>query len=103
MHLYSNVPGDHMCGKAEFAIRRPAYFLLTCGHPPSLPTEADILFLLEETVRGWRTWSKACALPSFAPDHVLRSALCLELHICVGTGVIGPLLDVRDGRVRAGI
>ncbi|HEX3483301.1 MAG TPA: trehalase-like domain-containing protein, partial [Kofleriaceae bacterium] len=54
MHLYSNVPGDQICGKAEIAIRRPAYFLLAYGHRPSPPTEADILVLLEETVRGWR-------------------------------------------------
>jgi GH15 family glucan-1,4-alpha-glucosidase len=88
MHLYSNVPGDHICGKAEIAIRRPAYFLLTYGRRPSPPTEADILFLLDETVRGWRMWSKTCALPSFAPDYVLRSALCLKLHAYVGTGAI---------------
>ncbi len=88
MHLYSNVPGDHICGKAEIAIRRPAYFMLTYGHRPSPPTEADILLLLEETVRGWRMWSKTCALPSFAPDFVLRSALCLKLHAYVDTGAI---------------
>ena len=88
LHLYSNVPGDHICGKVEIAIRRPAYFQLTYGHRPSPPTEADILFLLEETVRGWRMWSKTCALPSFAPDFVLRSALCLKLHAYVDTGAI---------------
>jgi GH15 family glucan-1,4-alpha-glucosidase len=88
MHLYSNVPGDVICSKAEVAIRRPAYFMLTYGHRPSPPTEADILLLLEETVRGWRMWSKTCALPSFAPDYVLRSALCLKLHAYVDTGAI---------------
>ncbi|HEX3762923.1 MAG TPA: glycoside hydrolase family 15 protein [Kofleriaceae bacterium] len=88
MHLYSNVPGDQICGKAEVAVRRPLYFMLTYGHRPGPPTEADILLLLEETVRGWRMWSKTCALPSFAPDYVLRSALCLKLHAYVDTGAI---------------
>jgi GH15 family glucan-1,4-alpha-glucosidase len=88
MHLYSNVPGDHLCGKAEIAVRHPLYFVLTYGHRPRPPTEAEVMLLLEETVRGWRLWSKTCALPSFAPDHVLRSALCLKLHAYVDTGAI---------------
>jgi GH15 family glucan-1,4-alpha-glucosidase len=88
MHLYSNVPGDHICGKTEIAVRHSLYFLLTYGHRPHPPTEADIRLLLDETVRGWRLWSKTCALPSFAPEHVLRSALCLKLHAYVDTGAI---------------
>jgi len=88
MHLYSNVAGDHICGKTEIAVRHPLYFVLSYGHRPGPPTEADIMLLLEETVRGWRMWSKTCALPSFAADHVLRSALCLKLHAYVDTGAI---------------
>jgi GH15 family glucan-1,4-alpha-glucosidase len=88
MHLYSNVPGDHICGRAEIAVRHPLYFLLAYGHRPSPPTEAEVRLLLDETVRGWRLWSKTCALPSFAADHVLRSALCLKLHAYVDTGAI---------------
>ncbi len=88
MYLYSNVSGDHICGKHEIAVRHPLYFLLAYGHRPNPPTEADIRHLLDETVRGWRLWSKTCALPSFAADHVLRSALCLKLHAYAGTGAI---------------
>jgi GH15 family glucan-1,4-alpha-glucosidase len=88
MHLYSNVPGDQICGRIEIAVRRPLYFMLTYGHRLSPPTAADIDLLLDETVRGWRMWSKTCALPSFASDHVLRSALCLKLHAYVDTGAI---------------
>jgi alpha,alpha-trehalase len=88
MHLHTNVPGDHVCGKTEIAVRHPLYFMLTYGHRPAPPTEADIGLMLEETVRGWRMWSKTCALPSFAADHVLRSALCLKLHAYVDTGAI---------------
>jgi hypothetical protein len=103
MHLYSNVPGDHICGKAEIAVRHPLSFALSYGHRPSPPTEADITLLLEETVRGWRMGSKTCALRSFAADHVLRSALRLELHVGLihAAMTIGALLDTRDGRVRA--
>ena len=88
LHLYTNVPGDHICGKAEIALRHPLYFRLSYGHRPGPPTEADLMLQLEETVRGWRMWSKTCALPSFAADHVLRSALCLKLHAYVDTGAI---------------
>jgi GH15 family glucan-1,4-alpha-glucosidase len=88
MHLYSNVPGDHICSKTEIAVRHPLYFVLTYGPRPSSPTEADVRHQLEETIRGWRMWSKTCALPSFAADHVLRSALCIKLHAYVDTGAI---------------
>jgi GH15 family glucan-1,4-alpha-glucosidase len=88
MHLYSNVPGDHICSKTEIPVRHPLYFVLTYGPRLAPPTEADVHHLLEETVRGWRMWSKTCALPSFAADHVLRSALCLKLHAYVDTGAI---------------
>jgi GH15 family glucan-1,4-alpha-glucosidase len=44
--------------------------------------------MLEMTVAGWRAWAKTCALPRFAPAAVLRSALCLKLHIYEDTGAI---------------
>ena len=43
---------------------------------------------LELTTEGWRAWAKTCALPSFEPAAVLRSALCLKLHACHDTGAI---------------
>ncbi|HEX8031420.1 MAG TPA: glycoside hydrolase family 15 protein, partial [Vicinamibacterales bacterium] len=43
---------------------------------------------LEQTIRGWRTWAKTTHLPSFAPESVLRSALCLKLHAFTDTGAI---------------
>jgi alpha,alpha-trehalase len=43
---------------------------------------------LQQTVRAWRAWAKTCALPSFAPDAVLRSALCLKLHAYSDSGAI---------------
>ena len=43
---------------------------------------------LEQTIRGWRVWAKTTNLPSFAPEAVLRSALCLKLHAFNDTGAI---------------
>ena len=88
LHLYANVPGDYIIGHTEFALRHPLYFLLAFGQRHNPPTEADVNYLYEETVRGWRLWAKTCALPSFAADHVLRSALCLKLHAYTETGAI---------------
>ncbi len=69
------------------SIRGPAYFMLSYGDRAP-PTPADMEHLLSETVLGWRLWAKSCALPSFAPEHVLRSALCLKLHAYQPTGAI---------------
>jgi GH15 family glucan-1,4-alpha-glucosidase len=46
--------------------------------------EDDLL----RTVAGWRAWAKTCALPTFASTAVLRSALCLKLHVSEDTGAI---------------
>ncbi|HEX3474591.1 MAG TPA: glycoside hydrolase family 15 protein [Kofleriaceae bacterium] len=88
LHLYTNVAGDRICTPAEVSVREPLYFVLSCGHRRGAPTVAAIAHVLEETVRAWRLWAMTCALPSFAPTHVLRSALCLKLHTYVDTGAI---------------
>ena len=88
LHLYSNVPGDQIVGRIEVPVRHPLYFMLSYGNRRDAPLLADIHYLLDETVRGWRMWAKTCALPSFAPSHVLRSALCLKLHAYHDTGAI---------------
>jgi GH15 family glucan-1,4-alpha-glucosidase len=88
LHLYTNVPGDKIVERIEIALREPLYFVLTYGHRDHPPSIADVHYLLEETILGWRLWAKTCSLPSFAPDHVLRSALCLKLHAYIDTGAI---------------
>jgi GH15 family glucan-1,4-alpha-glucosidase len=87
LHLYSNVPGDHICERLEIALRHPIYFALAYGNR-AVPNASDIQYMLEETLLGWRTWARTCALPSFQPELVLRSALCLKLHAYVDTGAI---------------
>jgi GH15 family glucan-1,4-alpha-glucosidase len=88
VQLHSNMAGDQICERVEVTLRHPLYFVLSYGNRPGVPTLADVDFALEETVLGWRMWAKTCALPSFAPEHVLRSALCLKLHAYVDTGAI---------------
>ena len=70
-------------------IDRPIFFSLSAGKPPDSRLERrPPRPLLEQTIRGWRAWAKTCALPSFAPESVLRSALCLKLHAFNDTGAI---------------
>jgi GH15 family glucan-1,4-alpha-glucosidase len=88
LHLYSNVPGDQICGRLEVAVRGPLYFVLAYGNRASPPNLNDVNHMLDETTRAWRMWAKTCSLPSFAAEHVLRSALCLKLHAYQDTGAI---------------
>ena len=51
-------------------------------------TLARVTQELQLTTDGWDRWSKACGLPLFQPEMVLRSALCLKLHAFADTGAI---------------
>jgi GH15 family glucan-1,4-alpha-glucosidase len=88
LHLTSNVPVPYILDKREFVLNRPMYFVLSYGMRDEIPTLAAVNNSLELTVAGWRAWAKTCALPTFAPHEVLRSALCLKLHIYHDTGAI---------------
>ena len=88
LHLTSNVPIPYILDKREFVLNRPMYFVLSYGMRDEIPTLASVNHSLELTVAGWRAWTKTCALPTFAPYEVLRSALCLKLHIYHDTGAI---------------
>ena len=88
LSLFANVPGEQIVGGLEIALRHPLYFTLSHGSRKVPPLESEYTFMLEETVRMWRIWAKTCALPSFAPAEVLRSALCMKLHCYADTGAI---------------
>jgi GH15 family glucan-1,4-alpha-glucosidase len=88
LHLYSNVPTPYLLARRPFVLEEPAYFVLRYGVREAPPTLAGVIRLLELTVAGWRAWSRTCALPGFADDMVLRSALCLKLHADHDTGAI---------------
>ncbi len=88
LHLATNVPAPYVQDGTAIRIDRPTFFALSAGKPPGVASGPEAENALEQTIRGWRAWAKTTALPSFAPDSVLRSALCLKLHAFIDTGAI---------------
>lgn len=86
--LFSNLPLSFITGRHEITLREPLYFVLSCGGRGATPHESEVAQSLADTIAGWRYWAKTCALPTFAADKVLRSALCLKLHAYLDTGAI---------------
>jgi GH15 family glucan-1,4-alpha-glucosidase len=88
IHLATNCPAAYVMNRIPFVLHEPLYFVMSWGPPLEPPNLATVRHDLEATIAGWRIWSKTCALPSFAPSAVLRSALCLKLHASHDTGAI---------------
>lgn len=88
LRLFSSMPLSFIMNRHEITLRRPLHFVLSCGARHTAPRESEVAQTLEDTILGWRRWAKTCALPSFAPGAVLRSALCLKLHGYLDTGAI---------------
>jgi GH15 family glucan-1,4-alpha-glucosidase len=88
LYVASNVPAPYLQDGAAIRIDRPTFFALSSGKPPSIASAPEAETCLEQTIRAWRTWVKTTALPSFAAESVLRSALCLKLHAFSDTGAI---------------
>jgi GH15 family glucan-1,4-alpha-glucosidase len=88
LYLSTNVAAPYVLDGNAIRIDRPTFFSLSAGKPPTILSAPDAENALEQTIRGWRVWAKTCALPSFAPEAVLRSALCLKLHAFNDTGAI---------------
>jgi len=88
MSLQTSLPLSYVTRKQLFVLDRPQWFVLSWGPPERDWSHGTIQHLLEATIAGWRAWAKTCALPDFAPELVLRSALCLKLHIAEDTGAI---------------
>jgi len=86
--LQTNLPIPYVLGKREFALTRPTWFSVRYGATTERRETAGILRDLDLTIAGWRAWARTCALPSFVPEHVLRSALTLKLHAYHDTGAI---------------
>ncbi|HLG18825.1 MAG TPA: glycoside hydrolase family 15 protein [Bdellovibrionota bacterium] len=87
-YLHTNAPVTYVRNRQPFQLSEPTYFVLAYGAPSSINSSAAVQQLLDLTIATWRTWVKTCALPSFAAETVLRSALCLKLHIFEDTGAI---------------
>lgn len=88
LYLGTNVPALYAQNGQPFRLDHARYFALSHGRPTEVDSIAAARSALDQTVRGWQAWAKTCALPSFAPGAVLRSALCLKLHASVDTGAI---------------
>jgi GH15 family glucan-1,4-alpha-glucosidase len=88
LFLRSNIPSDYIESGFPFRVDRALYFVLSSGRPTEVDSTASVDRALELTTAGWRQWAKSCALPTFAADAVLRSALCLKLHAFSDTGAI---------------
>jgi GH15 family glucan-1,4-alpha-glucosidase len=88
LFLRSNVPSSYLLNRSEVRVDHPRYFVLSYGKPAQTESAVGVQRTLQKTIDGWRVWSKTCALPSFVPEEVLRSALCLKLHAFTDTGAI---------------
>jgi GH15 family glucan-1,4-alpha-glucosidase len=88
MHLSSNLPISYLREPRPFVLDGEHFFVLSWGPPEDRWTLDRVHRELELTIAGWRVWAKTCALPSFAAESVLRSALCLKLHVFEDTGAI---------------
>ncbi len=88
LFLHTNLPATVLCGGRPFKVDRPYFFALGAGRPPDVHDVPSMERALELTIAGWDGWSKSCALPTFRPEVVLRSALCLKLHQYRDTGAI---------------
>jgi GH15 family glucan-1,4-alpha-glucosidase len=88
LYLAANAQLPYILDGSPIRIDRPTFFSLSAGRPPSIDSGPAMETSLEQTIRAWRQWAKTVALPSFAPESVLRSALCLKLHAYNDTGAI---------------
>jgi len=86
--VHSNLPTACLTTQQAFALEAPVFVKLSWGSISSVPTLESAEESLAQTVAGWRAWAKTCALPTFASTAVLRSALCLKLHVSEDSGAI---------------
>ena len=88
IHVTTDLPTSYVLDRREFVLEKPVFFTLAWSAPGTVGDLSTAEHDLEQTIQGWRAWAKTCALPTFAARHVLRSALCLKLHIFDDTGAI---------------
>ncbi len=86
--VVTNLPLPYLANRQEFVLTAPVFVSFRCGRRDARATLASLEHDLEVTIVGWRQWSRTCGLPTFAPEAVLRSALCLKLHSYHDTGAI---------------
>jgi GH15 family glucan-1,4-alpha-glucosidase len=87
LFLQTSLPLSYIESRREFTLDGPVFLCLSYGAAPSM-TLCRVQQELKLTIDGWERWSKTCGLPLFRPEMVLRSALCLKLHVFEDTGAI---------------
>jgi GH15 family glucan-1,4-alpha-glucosidase len=88
LRLTTNAPVPFVLAGQPIVLHEPLWQVLSLGHESHNVDSAAVQHSLESTVAGWRAWARTCALPPFAAEAVLRSALCLKLHANLDTGAI---------------
>ena len=73
LFLATNVPAPYVQDGSAVRIDRPTFFSLSSGKTPMVGSGPEAENALEDTIRGWRAWTRTTALPSFAAEAVLRS------------------------------
>ncbi len=88
LRLVTDAPIPYVAGRMPMTLSRPYVFVVTSNPAREACTVPEANFLLEETVATWRIYARSLALPGFADEAVIRSALCLALHAQQDTGSI---------------
>jgi|APLak6261679142_1056127.scaffolds.fasta_scaffold00066_36 GH15 family glucan-1,4-alpha-glucosidase len=88
LRLLTDAPLAFVTGRQPMTFSAPHVFVLTTDTRRAGVRLPEVNFLLEETIAGWRAWSRTLALPGFHDEAVIRSALCLALHAHSDTGSI---------------
>ncbi|MCB9529471.1 MAG: glycoside hydrolase family 15 protein [Myxococcales bacterium] len=88
LRLTSDVPLTYVRGERVFRLLGDRHLVLSWGPPLEAPLESTVRSFLEKTVRYWRGWVRDCAVPEFAQEAVIRSALALKIHQYEDTGAL---------------
>ncbi len=88
LRLSTTAPLTYIREERPFLLKEPHYFVLAYGSPFEAEIGATSESFLSRTIHHWRAWVRSCALPEKHGDEVIRSALCLKLHVYEDTGAI---------------
>ncbi len=88
IYLTMNAPAANVIAGTPLLLDRARSFTLSYGAPSACTRPDETQRRLDETIWLWRSWVKSIALPGFADEAVIRSALALRLHMYDDTGAI---------------
>jgi GH15 family glucan-1,4-alpha-glucosidase len=88
LRLMSDAPVSFIATRTPITLHGPQVFIVSSDPARTTCSVSEANFLLDETVRTWRIYARSLALPGFADEAIIRSALCLALHAHDDTGSI---------------